>query len=659
MTYDTVAGIDNNNLVFNDNNGYVYSSVKNLLDLLNDSSTNSWSYHVGQWEASVPERHIGEVVFMPMWAGAVKTVHQPKTYDYWEGNHLISTINVGLEQVIRTINQINLNPLDPWINKLIDFISKKIAYINKILKHFELNLDNIVDCLKKLNVFFNNTNKPFIDIKNEITKIFSSNQIILSIFQYIKIDSNKSFYFNEFLQFIANNITNIINSLLQKKEKIPTIDISKILKIVKELNLQDITIDLGNENGLNQNDKDKLKQLIKDDIKKIINDFFNKYQKKKDYKLKLKPILFEVDNQNGSNTINNLKCINFGVTKVIYYNSNSLLFKSNNFLPIIDYIHQTHCLGWRCSHNLRSLVDVIITSVRNLLADNFGNFNNLFSLIANTLFELLTSLIFKLINIFDVNKTIFPNTVLSKLFNSFFYKSFNNNAIHTILQYLNDNLPDILFTFLGKVEKHGIQFGKCGDLWSGVKISSNQNIVNYNNPTKIVLYSKNNIGNHLFNKSYDGYDLNTIQCIVELRNYKDLYNYINNDKINRLMLDNSIKNNLNQNIKNHSLSSKQIYEQLIVYLNKGIIPKVENKELNSFKKFKSNGWIIPKINQIQNWDLLCEYVLPNYFSHDLSVQDNYQNTLKFFSNFSFLKNKVNNIKNVVFDNEYLELIRNN
>lgn len=383
----------------------------------------------------------------------------------------------------------------------------------------------------------------------------------------------------------------------------------------------------------------KLKKIIE-----ITSQFLNNYTNTT-FSNELKPIAKPDDLDFEINYVD------FGNIKAKIVNLDKLNFKSNNLIPISYFKEDKNCSGPSCSHNIRHLVDVIITSVKDVVLNNYGDMNSFFGFLLTTIINIILKLIIKTNNSqiqFHNSKLIYK--LIKKIWNLFLW----NDIINDITKYLNSNFKNIIFNFFGKVEKHGIQLGKCGNLISGINIKSDENVATiYLNNKPLILYSGNM--KSLFN-SENTYDYNTLSCIVELANYKKLYLYIkDNNKI-----PDSIKEILLFNIEKTSVPSKNIFESLINYQKHGIIPKKFTLALKSFQKFKKSGWKIPK--KIDYWDVLFENIVPSYLSKTLYTlnQNNEKNI--FYSNFEFdINNKLyaNDIYSTDYDSEIIRFGKEN
>lgn len=374
---------------------------------------------------------------------------------------------------------------------------------------------------------------------------------------------------------------------------------------------------------LNENIKKNLNPELEPFINLIINGL-NSYDSKP-----LKPkIIANKENNNHS-----LESIDFGNIHVKKATVKKVVFESNHKLPIVDYREKTACRGPTCSHNIRHLVDVIITAARDLIADNFGNHSNFLSSLISDTIKFLSFTSLDIINAID--NSIISDQLLPVIKNSINYLE-SNGALSKIVKYVNDNLGQILFTLLGKVEKHGIQLGKCGNLISGIKINQSDNRVLVDNDKPFIVY-KGKV-EKLFDCK-DNYNFNTIHCIYEMNSYKEIYKIINSD----FNLPNDIKEILNFNIMNTTNPSNKVLEDYNNYLVNRFVPKRYTIKLKSFDQFINDGWKLP--SNIEAWDTLFKYVVPSIFSDSLyTINDNQKTT--FYSNYDFIQ--VNEFSNYVF-----------
>lgn len=370
---------------------------------------------------------------------------------------------------------------------------------------------------------------------------------------------------------------------------------------------------------------EQISVFLKNKIDKIMEKFSNhKLQEKT-----LKPILINnIDNKK----INN---IDFGIFKIKSAEINNLNFKSNNIMPITDYVSKEVCRGALCSHHTRSLVDVILTSGAQVIIENFFGNNPISWVLQN-----LSIVVLQLAKLEKILKVIEFLIKQNKDFNFIFDR---------FAKHFSRNSKRILFTYFGKVEKHGYSIGKCGNLISGIKIHSENNHVSIENDKPIIEFTGN--PRILFNEKIDGYNLNVFYCISELSNYQKLYNYLLNEEF-----DNNIKNILLNNILNRTEPSRTIYKDFLDYKEKNIIPIKYKNELNSFQEFKNNGWIIP--SDISTWNLLDDYVLPTIFTKNLFIYDEeLQSKHYLYKDNKFSKINSKNIDSILMDNYFTEVLR--
>ncbi len=357
---------------------------------------------------------------------------------------------------------------------------------------------------------------------------------------------------------------------------------------------------------------------IDNNIKEIIK----KITSKTSFKTKLRPIIKNIKNAK-------IKNINFGNIKAKIIDEYDAEIYANHMLPIIDYTTKWECSGPKCSHNIRNLLDVVMTSLVDLVKFTFGSSESYVSqIIEIVVYGLLLDL---LSNLFKDNKI--SNNLYILICDLINYAA-GSGFFHRALKYINDNLADILFNFTGRVVKHGIQLGKCGHLMSGVKIDRNENISKISSESPLILF---NINAHSIFKNRKNFDLNSLECIIELSNYQKLYNYLEVQDFN-----NEIKNILLFNIKNLTSSSEDVYNSYLKYIDNNIEPTRYNTKLESFKKFEKNGWIIP--SDINQWNILNDYIIPSYLSENIVENQNsgtQSNFDIFYNNYEFLSENPN------------------
>ena len=349
---------------------------------------------------------------------------------------------------------------------------------------------------------------------------------------------------------------------------------------------------------------------------------------------KLKPLLKSENLK--SETINE---VSFGNFKIKYITPNKLIFKSNNLVPISDMKYKEKCEGPTCSHNLRHLIDVVLTSVKDLIFANFGKAD---------VTKVFTTW---LISFFIEN---FIDKDLGRTVAWFFRLNYGHGSwLNDISWYINKNIPRIMLQHFGKVEKHGIQLGKHGTLVSGVTINSEDNLVEVMNSSEepLIIFEGND--KKIFNESFTEYDYNTIHCIKEMSNYKKLYVFLNKQNIDKTVLE-----KLLNNIKNVSIPSNEIYKMYLNYIQNNIMPIEYNVSPKSFQNFINDGWKIPK--DVYTWDLLDSYIIPTILNNNIFIKDN-NRKIYLYKNNEFINNTYKINKNIddkiYFDRESKEIFR--
>lgn len=465
-----------------------------FFDILNTSSTNSWSYNVSEWSATAKKRFMGTIVVVPMWAGKVNTTHAAKTYTSWDNPTFTKIRNFATPLITETLN----------------LLSARDIYII-LSKVFKTNVSETdANALKKLFIVF-------------------------------------------------------VNLLNKGFDKLST-------------NILPIAFVDGDEQS--NNDIDREEQSNND---------------------------IDGDEQS-NNDISKMEYIDFGNVKCIANYENKVKIKSNNFSPIVDYVEETHCLGATCSHNLRNLVDVIKSSFNDLVAKHFLNYKSfLWKSFIATIYPLVATIAYSV----SYHNSAIGNVL--KIIDVFTKILAKNNFFHRVLDFINNNKKEILINYTGELEKHGIQLGKCGNLVSGIEIKSSENIVTLETEEPYILYnelSQNNLYDKLVTEG--NYNMNTLHCIVEMSNYQKLYDYILTSK-----LPSSVKWILYCNIKNTTLSSKEIYKQYVEYTENKTKPKMYKRKLDTFKTFISEGWKLPF--SIKHWGLLANNIIPSYLSQEIFI----------------------------------------
>ncbi len=334
------------------------------------------------------------------------------------------------------------------------------------------------------------------------------------------------------------------------------------------------------------------------------------------YDFSLKPVIKELE------VNDNLKItyLDFGKIKAKMIFPKSIIFQANHILPIVDYRTDTKCTGPKCSHNIRHLGDVIITAIKDLVGWAFGSSHSYLSdIVSISISAVLFKYLENLSNSGSISQEVYEHLklLISYVTGSRFLQRASN--------FINENLSDVLFEYTGRVEKHGIQLGKCGHLVSGIKINRNENNIKTTTDKPFILFEIKT--DSIFSRK-NQFDLNSIQCIVEMANYKKLYEYLETKDI-----DPKVRNILYSNIINTSTSSQDIYDTYIKYTNNITYPTEYKNRLNYFNEFLSLGWKLPK--DIMLWDVPYEYILPSYLSETFSEYSNNKNEI-FYSNFNFI-----------------------
>ncbi len=400
----------------------------------------------------------------------------------------------------------------------------------------------------------------------------------------------------KFKNFAVNEIRNIISNLTDDQIK------EIILKFVDKIDFK----------------IDNVCKIVRVSLQKAIDVFDKTFITEG---TKLKPIMEIASNDT------EIKNVSFGNIEAKVCWPNSVEFHSNNVLPITDYRVDTRCGKATCSHNLRHLGDVIITSIKDLMEDNFYDTNSFLGKMSIGIIEPFLC-IFALI-LATRNEFIGEHLSLIILVWNILCQK---NIINKLARFLNSNKEDVMLELTGKVEKHGIQLGKCGHLVSGVKIRSEDNVISLHDNNPYIVYSEKrfvNINKKIFSND-KGYNFNTLHCIVELDNYSKLNTFLQSSTIPEM-----VKSKLVNNINKLSLPSSEIFQQYSDYVNKGNYPKEYNIKLKSFRKFASEGWIVP--NDISYWSLLAENILPSIFSEKIIKLDK-GNRKTIFNNFNFSNN---------------------
>lgn len=315
-------------------------------------------------------------------------------------------------------------------------------------------------------------------------------------------------------------------------------------------------------------------------LKKSLNDFKSFQFANIEKFMKLKPII------TNKNINTNIKYVDFGSIKIKKLDMDIIQIESNNLLPIVDYISSESCGGATCSHNNRTLVDVILTALGDFVLDVLGNidYGKLFS-------SVFIKILYGISNNFNYSGYDEQVKYYEKL----------TPVINNIANYVRNNAKRVLFKYFGKVEKTGLQLGKCGHLISGIRIRREDNKIIYNNFSSKSLTLFSSERNIFIDKNKILYD--RIHSVQELNNYKKLFNYFKKQNIN-----NEILEILINNITNLSLPSKEIYNQFINYIEKSKKPKRYIKKLSYFETLLNDGIIIP--SNILEWDELDEKVAP-------------------------------------------------
>ncbi len=344
--------------------------------------------------------------------------------------------------------------------------------------------------------------------------------------------------------------------------------------------------------------------------------------------------------------INSLQYTNFGNFKVKYSIEKTLSFKSNNVIPIVDYESKYVCGGPLCSHNLRSLVDVIVTATETIAIANFGTIS------FSSFFEQ---------TIIRVFLDSFIDKGLGRLFGAIMYASNRSGLwVNDITKYIVKNSKEILLNFFGKVEKHGLQLGKCGNLVSGIKIKSDDNIVRITNDEPLLIFA--GAAKKIFNEDFTKYNFNSIHCIRELSNYKKLYYFLKKNISN-----DNIFSIFESNIFNLSVPSKEIYAMYLDYINNDNKPSIFTEKLDSFKLFAEEGWKVPK--NIDTWSFLNDFIVPNILNKNYFVRNENNEKIYLYKENNFVtfdknvRGKENQIINlnemdIFSDSEEKEILRN-
>ena len=333
--------------------------------------------------------------------------------------------------------------------------------------------------------------------------------------------------------------------------------------------------------------------------------------------------------------------IDFGNIKINSIENSEVMFWSNHTIPIIDYQKKSVCTGPTWSHNIRHLGDVIMTAINDLIVETFGTKNNFLGAMGQGMIEFLIFLVSFIGSQSnkDFQKLMFLNYIIDDIYDS--------NILNNIIKYLDDN-KDLIFLQTGKLEKHGVQLGKCGNLSAGIKINRENNVIKLNVNKPLILYEGRM---DKFFKNNKEYDFNTINCIVELSRYKELYYLITQN-----VKDEFVKKILINNIYDFSFTSEEIYNQYLEFLDNSKMPSRSSKRLKSFDIFLKDGWKIP--NDISKWNYLSDYIFPDIINSNLYCLDENNQKHYFHSQLSFNhQEEVVRFKNIEKEEKDFELLR--
>lgn len=388
-----------------------------------------------------------------------------------------------------------------------------------------------------------------------------------------------------------------------------------------------------NNPGLN---KDKLKDLTKektDELMETVDGIVNHVLKDKGNP-KYQPRASAIGEEFEKNHF-----ASFGNINVLYNDSiKRLSFKTNLSETLSEYSYKESCTGPTCSHNIRHLGDVIWQPIKELLAKLLG------TPLGQVILTLVGTAILNKTTDFEIYKIfLFLNRQMSE--DKF------GGALTKFTNYITRNRDDCLLRYFGKADRHGIQLGKCGNIYSGINIAQADNIREVNNDKPISIYSGEL--DKFFNDEKTDYDYVVLHCVSELSKYKEIYNYL-------LTLDipKNVFNIFKTNITNQSKTTDEIYDDLDNYLSHNIIPSSSSIKNDLFKNFEDKGWRVPKL--IQSWDLLEKQVLPSLLNDKIGFEseneDNVITDKHYFFDHGKFSNEGQRIRN---DNIYIERMNQN
>lgn len=414
-------------------------------------------------------------------------------------------------------------------------------------------------------------------------------------------------------------------------------DSEKLSKPIKYLT--DLIIDFLKDADKHSSFSSNKKNNILSDINNVFQDIIN-FIKNINSTRKLKS---QIINSNDFK----IDYVDFGPIKVKKINTSSISFKSDHLLPIVDYREKKECSGPTCSHNIRNLVDVVKTAFKDFFINNFESIEKFLS---GFISDIEKSFVYSLIDSFKKDSETLIDKNLVSIVNKIIDFINSKQVISKMIKYINENIDEITFSLFGKLEKHGIQLGKCGNLVSGVKIESKDNVIKTDIDKPLILYSGSIYS--IFNIWKQEYNYNSLYCIVELSNYKKLFNYLEKQNI-----PDNIKEIFKYNIMNQTQPSRDIFNEYLSYKDNKKIPNKYTNVLNSFRTFKNKRWKIPE--NISDWDVLYEYVIPSILSDGLYIEDN--NVKQFIhKNYDFVQYNSDNVnanENIKIDSDnYSELI---